>query len=233
MLLKVNNIHNYYGDSHILHGVSLDIGLKSIVGILGRNGAGKTTTINSIIGLVPPKEGEIIFKDMNIVGQKPFRIAQMGIGLIPQGRHVFPSLTVRENLLIVARATEKNQSWDLERTYSYFPILKSRANSWGYQLSGGEQQMLAIARALMTNPILLLVDEPSEGLSPLVLKMMLEALQMLKEDGLSILLIEQNYRAMIELSDYIYIMSNGRIVYHSRTKELEENQDIKSLYLGL
>ena len=169
-MLRVNDIHTYYGDSYALQGVSLEVKEGQIVALLGRNGMGKTTTIRSIIGFSPPRRGEIVYRDKNITGMRPFTISRLGIGLIPQGRHIFPSLSVQENLVASARTQKKSNPWTLERVYGMFPILKERAKNRGTELSGGEQQMLAVGRALMTNADLLLMDEPSEGLAPLLVR---------------------------------------------------------------
>jgi branched-chain amino acid transport system ATP-binding protein len=232
-MLELVDIHTYYGESHILNGISLNVADGSVVGLLGRNGMGKTTTIYSIIGLVPPRSGEVQFKGKNIAGYPAYSIAKMGIGLVPQGRRIFPSLSVKENLMIGARHTDSPQSWNLERVFATFPVLKQRANYRGNHLSGGEQQMLAIARALMTNPSLLLMDEPSEGLAPLLIRSIGEIIRQLRETGLAILLVEQNLSFALDLADYVYVMSKGNIVYQSKPDELRDNEEIKAQYLGV
>ena len=189
-MLELLNIHTYYGESHVLHGISMTVQQGSVVALLGRNGMGKTTTIRSIIGFTPPREGQIRFKKREITKLKPYHIAKMGIGLVPQGRNIFPSLSVKENLTMAAHQGSKNEGWSLDRVYAQFPILKERSKLRGNLLSGGEQQMLAVGRALMTNPDLLLMDEPSEGLAPLVVHDIGFIIVRLKKEGLSILLVE-------------------------------------------
>ena len=228
-MLELNDIHTYYGDSHILNGVSLKVDKGSAVVLLGRNGMGKTTTVNSIIGFNPPRQGIINYKTKVISHLQPYQIAQMGIGLVPQGRHIFPSLSVKENLTMSARPGP----WSLERIYSLFPILKERGNVGGTLLSGGEQQMLCIARALMTNPELLLMDEPSEGLAPIIVKGISKIITVLKESGFSILLVEQNLQVALSVADYLYILSKGKVVYHSNPSELAKNEEVKRMYLGV
>lgn len=232
-MLSLIKIHTYYGESYILRGISLEIQKGMIVALLGRNGMGKTTTIRSIIGFTPPRFGEIIFEDKNIVGLPPYKIAKLGIGLVPQGRFIFPSLTVEENLLMSARGLEKPESWSLDEIYSLFPILKERSRLRGHLLSGGEQQMLAIARALMTNPRLILMDEPSEGLAPIIVKEVEKIILQLKKEGLSILLVEQNLPMALKLSDYVYVLSKGEVVYESTPDQLNLNEEIKSKYIGV
>jgi branched-chain amino acid transport system ATP-binding protein len=232
-VLELDDIHTYYGESHVLQGVSLKVEEGFVVSLLGRNGMGKTTTINSIIGFTPPRRGSIIFKGKDLIGLQPHKIAQKGIALIPQGRCIFPSLSVRENLTMAARGGEKSGSWSLDRVYSLFPILKERANYKGNLLSGGEQQMLSIARALMTNPTLLLMDEPSEGLAPLIVRELGNAINQLHKDGLSILLVEQNIHMALAVSDYVYILSKGRIVYESLPADLRGNEQAQTSYLGV
>jgi branched-chain amino acid transport system ATP-binding protein len=229
------DVHTYYGDSHILQGISLEVAEGSVVALLGRNGVGKTTTIRSIIGFTPPRQGTVLFKGVDITGAEPHRIVQMGIGLVPQGRRIFPSLTVRENLTIAARNDGgRRQGWDLNRVLSTFPLLKERLNARGGSLSGGELQMLAIARALMGNPELMLMDEASEGLAPLVLREIGRIIQQLKsEERLSILLVEQNLRLALEVADYVYVISKGKVVYESTPGELRDNDGIKAKYLGV
>jgi len=232
-MLELFDIHTYYGDSYILQGISLEVREGSTVALLGRNGMGKTTTISSIIGLTPPRRGEVRFKGKNVSNLESYKIAKMGMGLVPQGRHIFPSLTVKENLTMSARTRGKDNPWSLDRVYSFFPVLKERASIKGNLLSGGEQQMLTIARALMTNPDLLLMDEPSEGLSPLLVQEIGRIIAQLKESGFSILLVEQNLPMALSVADYIYVISKGTIVHQSTTKEFKDNKEIKARYIGV
>jgi len=231
-MLELVDIHTYYGESYILQGLSLEVKKGNIMVLLGRNGMGKTTTIRSIIGFTPPRRGVIRFKEKKITGYKPYHISQMGIGLVPQGRHVFPSLSVEKNLTVVARNTSKPGAWSLDRVYSFFPILKERAKFKSNLLSGGEQQMLTISRALMTNPDLILMDEPSEGLAPSLVQEVSRIIRQLKESGFSILLVEQNLPMALEVADYVYIISGGKIVYNSTPQELRGNEEVKSIHLG-
>jgi len=232
-MLELVDVHTYYGESHVLHGISLNVDQGSVVALLGRNGMGKTTTIRSIIGFTPPRHGTVRFKGKDITSLQPHQIAQMGIGLVPQGRHIFPSLSVRENLTMSARNPGKPKAWTLDRVYSLFPILKERANLKGTLLSGGEQQMLSICRALMTNPDLLLMDEPSEGLAPIIVKEIGGIIGQLKASGFSILLVEQSLPMALAVADYTYVVSKGRIVYESTPEELEKNEKVKNIYLGV
>ena len=232
-MLELIDVHTYYWESYILQGVSLKVKERFVVALLGRNGMGKTTTIRSIIGLTPPKRGAVRFKGNDITGLPPNKIAQMGMGLVPQGRHIFPSLTVEENLTVSARNMGKSEAWSLDRVYSFFPILKERSKYRGNLLSGGEQQMLAISRALMTNPDLLLMDEPSEGLAPTMVVELRRIIAQLKDRGLSMLLVEQNVAMGLKVADYAYIISKGEIVYESTSKELKENEGLKNKYLGI
>ncbi len=234
-MLQVNNIHTYYGDSYILQGVSLRVEPGQVVCMLGRNGAGKTTTIRSIIGFTPPRSGSIQFKERDITALSPDRIARCGIGLVPQGRRIFPDLTVRENLLIAARnsATGQGSGWGLGTVYEQMPRLKEREFHHGDELSGGEQQMVAIGRALMSNPDLLLMDEPTEGLAPLMVREIARLLVELKTRRQSILLIEQSLPLALEIAERIYVMSKGRIVFEGTPTQLFENEQVKTQYLGL
>ena len=232
-MLKLVDVHTYYGKTHILRGISLQVRKGSVIALLGRNAMGKTTTIRSIIGFTPPRHGVLRFKEKDITKLPSYKIAQMGIGLVPQGRCIFPSLSVEENLTMAARDTEKTQGWCLDRVYSLFPVLKQRAKYKGTLLSGGEQQMLSIGRALMTNPELLLMDEPSEGLAPLIIRQIAQVIGQMKEIGFSILLVEQNLPLVLEVADYIYILSKGIIVYESTPEELSNNEEVKVNYLGV
>ncbi len=232
-MLELVDVHTYYGESYVLHGISLQVKEGSVAAPPGRNGMGKTTTIRSIIGFTPPRRGIVRFKGKDIAGLQPHKIAQMGIGLVPQGRRIFPSLSVKENLTMSARERGKAEAWSLEKVYSLFPILKERASYKGTLLSGGEQQMLTIGRALMTNPDLLLMDEPSEGLAPIIVREVGRIIRQLKESGFSILLVEQNLPMALEAADYIYIVSKGVIVYESTPDELRDNEEVKAKYLGV
>jgi len=228
-MLELENIHTYYGKSHILNGISLNVGEASVVALLGRNGMGKTTAVRSIIGFTPPRSGIIRFKGQEIQSFPPYKICQMGMGLIPQGRRIFPSLNVQENLAIGARG----KGWTLDRVHALFPILKERARQRGNLLSGGEQQMLCIARALLTNPDFLLLDEPSEGLAPLLVSEVGDIITQLKSEGFSMLLVEQNVPLALRVSDYVYVLQHGEIVYHSTPDELAKNEKIQAEYIGV
>lgn len=232
-MLELVDLHTYYGDSYVLQGLSLSVGEGSVVALLGRNGMGKTTTIRSIIGFNPPRRGTIHFRERDITRVKSHKIAQLGIGLVPQGRQIFPSLSVQENLTVSARRSGKSSPWDLGGVYSLFPVLKKRAKNKGNQLSGGEQQMLAIGRALMTNPDLLLMDEPSEGLAPVIVKELTQIIARLKDRGFSILLVEQNLSMALELADYVYVIDRGQIVYESLPEAFRSNVDVQAKYLGV
>jgi branched-chain amino acid transport system ATP-binding protein len=231
-MLNVIDIHTYYGESHVLQGISLDLDDQSIVGILGRNGMGKTTLIRSIIGFAPPRSGRILVNGVDVTNISAYKRAQMNLGLVPQGRRIFPSLSVLENLRIGVRGQAAGP-WNEERIFTLFPRLKERLDHKGNQLSGGEQQMLAIARALMTNPDILLMDEPTEGLAPIIVQDIGNIIRQLKEDGLSILLIEQNVAFALKVTDYVHVLSKGAIVHSSPPGELWEREDIKTQYLGL
>ena len=231
-MLEVADIHTYYGESHVLHGVSLKVRQGNTVALLGRNGMGKTTVARSIMGLTPPRRGIVRFRGQQLNGLEPYQIAQMGVALVPQGRAIFPSLSVKENLAMAARSRDKTEAWTLDRVYSLFPILEARANIYGNLLSGGEQQMLCIGRALMTNPDLLLLDEPSEGLAPLIIQEISRVIKQLK-GSLSVLLAEQNLPMALNLADYVYVISKGTVVYQSTPQELRDNEEIKSKHLGV
>ena len=231
-MLTVDEIHTYYGDSHVLQGLSLQVNPGEIAALLGRNGVGKSTTISSIIGFVPPRRGRITLDGEDITGLPSHRIARMGVGLIPQGRGIFPTLTVRENITLAVRGA-RNGGWTFDRVMSTFPPLAKRLKNLGSQLSGGEQQMLAVARALMTNPKLLLMDEPSEGLAPLIVMEIGRVASELRDQGLSILLVEQNLALALRLADRVYVMNKGQIVYSGQPSDLQANEEVKHRYLGV
>ena len=232
-MIKIDDIHTWYGDSYILQGVSFEVKDGSVVALLGRNGMGKTTTIRSIMGLTPPRKGSIVYNGQETVGLPPHKIARLGIGLVPQGRLIFSSLSVTENLKMAARTAGKSDPWTIERVFTVFPKLAERRKNKGNLLSGGEQQMLTIARALMTNPDLVLFDEPSEGLAPVVVDEVFRVIRELKEAGQSILLVEQDFGMAMSVADYAYIMSRGTIVYESTPDKLIENESVKSMHLGV
>lgn len=232
MLLELRDINTFYGISHILFDVSLEVDHGEVVCILGRNGVGKTTTLRSIVGLTPPSSGSALFDGQEIVGKQSFQIARRGIGFVPEDRVIFPDLTVRENLEMGVR--KKNQGrWNLARVFEMFPILKDREFQMGGTLSGGEQQMLTIARTLMGNPRLLMLDEPSEGLAPLIVKELTTHIQSLKTEGMPILLSEQNAGFTLGLSDRAYILEKGQVRWAGAVDELEEKPDIMKTYLGV
>jgi len=231
-ILEVQDIHTYYGDAYVLQGLSLKLEQGQILGLLGRNGVGKTTLVNSIVGFIPPRRGEIVFKGEQITAKASFETVRTGMGLVPQGRRVFPTLSVEENLLVALRNPERH-GWGLERVYTLFPRLRERRNQRAKTLSGGEQQMLAIGRALMTNPDCLIMDEPSEGLAPIIIQGLWEAISTIKKEGMSILLVEQNANLALKLVDYVHVMSKGQVVYSAKPDELRANDEIKSSYLGI
>ncbi len=230
-MLEVEGINTYYGMSHILFGVSLNVSEGEIVCLLGRNGAGKSTVMKSIMGLVPPREGSIKFKGVNITGAAPFLVARKGIGFVPDDRRVFADLTVGENLEISERNTGAGNTWNKDAVYDFFPPLRHIDHRRAGFLSGGEQQMLTIARALMTNPAFLLLDEPTEGLAPIIVNMLEEQIAMLKYKGLTVLLAEQNQKVALRLSDRGYILDNGVIRYSGTIQELRDNEEIRHKYL--
>jgi branched-chain amino acid transport system ATP-binding protein len=230
MILEAEQIHTYYGTSHILFGISFEVRERESICLLGRNGAGKTTTLRSIIGLTPPRAGKIRFRGKDIVGRPPYRIAQLGIGFVPDDRRIFPDLTVRQNIL-VARREREGSNWNLDSVYNLFPKLQQLDTHMGTQLSGGEQQMLTIARTLMTNPDLLLLDEPGEGLAPLVIKTMEVQLGEIKKMGLNMLICEHNVGLALALSDRGYVMDKGAIHYHGTIEELRGNEEVRKKYL--
>jgi branched-chain amino acid transport system ATP-binding protein len=232
--LSLTNVHTYYGDSHILHGVSFSLPPGDVLALLGRNGAGKTTCISTIIGFLRPREGQIRLFGDPIEGLTPERISLLGIGLVPQGRRIFPSLTVRENLIVARRRNaDSARSWSDERVFDLFPRLRERHAQFAGTLSGGEQQMLAIGRALMGNPRVLLLDEPSEGLAPLIVAEVGRAMRRLKDEGQSIVLVEQNRQLALDIADRAVILNTGRCVFDGEASELEDNGELVAQHLGV
>jgi branched-chain amino acid transport system ATP-binding protein len=230
-MLEVDSINTYYGLSHILFGVSLQVKEGEIVCLLGRNGAGKTTLMRSIMGLTPPKNGVVKFKGEDVTGWEPYLLVRKGMGYVPDDRRVFVDLTVGENLEICERNTDSSRAWDKERVYNFFPPLKHIDGRKAGFLSGGEQQMLTIGRALVTNPQFLLLDEPTEGLAPLMVAMLEEQIRKLKENGLTVLLAEQNQKVALSLSDRGYIIDNGQIKYEGSIESMRSDKEIRRKYL--
>jgi len=228
-VLAVERIQTYYGDSHVLRGVSVRVAPGEAVALLGRNGAGKTTLIRSVAGMTPPRDGRVVFDGQAVERWPAYRIARRGLALVPQGRRIFAPLSVRENLLLGARSGE----WRLEKVYDLFPRLREREEQSGGTLSGGEQQMLAIGRALMTNGRMLVLDEPSEGLAPIIVREIGRVVQGLKSERLSILLVEQNYHLALRVADRIYVMNKGQVVWEGTPAGLEADEEIKRRFLGV
>jgi len=230
MILKLDEVHAYYDKSHILQGISLQVAAGEVVTLLGRNGAGKTTTLKSIVGVVAPRQGQVWFEGDNIAGLPSHKIAARGVCLVPEHRGIFKLLTVEENLTMAAR---KTSAWQLEDIYQIFPRLKERRKNGGGQLSGGEQQMLAIARALMTHPKVLMLDEPVEGLAPVIVDEIVAQIKLIKATGMSIILVEQNLQVCTQLADRHYIVEQGRIVYSAGNAEFLADDNVKDRYLGV
>jgi branched-chain amino acid transport system ATP-binding protein len=233
MLLELKAVHTYYEESHILQGISLEVDQGEIVCLLGRNGVGKSTTLKSIIGLVEPRSGEVVFKGRDIAGMPPYTIAKLGVGYVPEERRIFPTLTVRENLLMGIKPGQKGngEGWTVDKVYKYFPALLSRDKQKGGHLSGGEQQMLTIARTLMGNPEVILIDEPTEGLAPLIVETVEQVIMDIHRQGIPVLLVEQNMRVALRLAGRIYVISKGKIVFQGTCRELEEADEIREKYL--
>lgn len=230
-LLEVHDVHTYYGLSQVLFGVSLEVGESEVVALMGRNGVGKSTTLRTIMGLNPPRRGTIRFDARDLAGAAPHRIARMGIAWVPEDRRIFPELTVSENLGIAHRSDTGDGYWTQARVYDLFPDLEKIGDRRGGNLSGGQQQMLTIARSLMTNPRLLLLDEPSEGLAPLVVSALKDQIARLKETGISLVLAEQNLQFVLSLSDRVYILEKGEVKFSGRTDEVRGNQELLQKYL--
>ncbi len=233
-MLKVRNLRAAYGASQVLHGVELDVAAGEVVTLLGRNGMGKTTSVSSMLGVLENRQGEIEFDGRRIDKLPSHQIAKLGIGLVPEGRQIFPNLTVRENLVATAaNRAGRADPWNLKRVYEFFPRLSERESNMGNQLSGGEQQMLAIGRALMTNPKLLILDEATEGLAPLIRLEIWKCLDRLKGDGLSILVIDKNVAALTRLAGRHYILEKGHIVWNGTSAELQSDEGLQHRYLGV
>jgi len=234
-MLKANEIHSFYGKSHILQGVSINLEQGNLVCLLGRNGVGKTTTLKSIMGMVKPAEGSILFKGREIVGRQPYEIARLGIGIVPEDRRIFPSLTVHENLLMgVVKRPESlsvGERWSVEKVYDLFPLLRKRMKQKGGHLSGGEQQMLTMGRTLMGNPELILIDEPTEGLAPKIVAQVTGVLAAIHRSGTTLLLVEQNYKSAIKLAERFYIMSKGQVVFEGGGETLIQAAEVRKKYL--
>jgi len=234
-MIMVKDIHSYYGKSHILHGVSLELKQGELVCLLGRNGVGKSTTLKSIMGIVRPTQGSIRFDGKELVGSQPYQIARLGVGYVPEDRRIFKSLTVHENLLMGTQKAKNSGStervWTIDKIYEIFPNLRERRSNKGSHLSGGEQQMLTVARTLMGNPKLILVDEPTEGLAPLIVKDVLEMLAAIRKSGVTVLMVEQNFKAAIKVADRFYIMAKGQMVFEGGMAALLAAEDVRKNYL--
>jgi branched-chain amino acid transport system ATP-binding protein len=229
-MLRIENLHTYYGNSYILQGITLHVEQGEIVTLLGRNGMGKSTTIKSIMGLVRPRAGKIVFRDHEIQNRPSFEIARRGIGLVPEDRRIFPGLTVLENLNLAVRG---QGGWDLEKVFEFFPLLKERCRHRGFELSGGEQQMLALARVLRMKTDLILLDEPTEGLAPLLVKAIEDILKEIKRQGITTLLVEQNSRFVTGVADRHYVLCHGKIVYEGSNEDFHKAEEVKKEYLGI
>ena len=233
-MLTVENLEAAYGASQVLFGVSLHVDAGEVVTLLGRNGMGKTTTVRAIMGILPAKAGAVAFDQRRLTGLPSYRVARMGIGLVPEGRQVFPNLTVSENLVATAaNRGGRPDAWTLEKSYALFPQLEARPRHYGNQLSGGEQQMLAIGRALMTNPRLLILDEATEGLAPLVRAEIYRSIEALKQTGLAILIIDKDVNALTRVADRHYVLEKGRVVWSGDSGELAAAGDVRQRYLGV
>jgi branched-chain amino acid transport system ATP-binding protein len=232
-VITVDDVHTYRGLSYVLQGITLQAEDAQCTALLGRNGMGKTTLIETIMGLLSARDGDITLDGTSLRGKEPFQIAKRGVALVPQGRHVFSSLTVEENLTLAARGNGKPGAWTLERIYDLFPNLSRRRKNRGSDLSGGEQQMLAIGRAVMTNPQVLLMDEPSEGLAPVIVDKVGEVIRLLKQEGLCVFLVEQNYGLAIEVADRLYVLAGGQVVWQGSPAEIEAADDVRREHLGV
>jgi branched-chain amino acid transport system ATP-binding protein len=232
-VITVDDVHTYRGSSYVLQGVSLRAQLGQCTALLGRNGMGKTTLVETVMGLLKSRSGRIDLEGVVLTGEEPFQIAKQGVALVPQGRHVFPSLSVEENLTLAARGADGENPWTLERVYELFPNLSRRRRNRGSDLSGGEQQMLVIGRALMTNPRVLLMDEPSEGLAPVIVDLVGDVIRQLRDEGLCVFLVEQNYGLAVDVADNIYILASGHVVWEGTPEELQNSPQIRHQHLGV
>jgi branched-chain amino acid transport system ATP-binding protein len=231
-MLRVEDLHTYYGQGHVLQGVNLEVPAGRIAAVLGRNGVGKTTTLRSIVGLTPPRRGHVLLAGRDVAGWPPHRIVRVGLGYVPEGRMIFPDLTVVENIQVAQRVPAR--LWTMERLFGLFPALAERRRSKGSQLSGGEQQMLAVARALVTDPRVILLDEPSQGLAPLVVEELTRLIMRLRDEGVSLLLVEQNLNLAEAVADVVYVMVKGQMVYHAPLERFRtEREEVKTKYLTL
>ena len=231
-MLRLEGVHAYYGHGHILQGVDLAVPPGRIAAVLGRNGVGKTTTMRAIVGLTPPRHGRVLIGDKDVAGWAPHRIVREGVGYVPEGRMIFPDLTVVENIRVAQRVPAKH--WSFDRLFALFPSLAERRRSKGSQLSGGEQQMLAVARALVTDPRVMLLDEPSQGLAPLVVEELTRTIARLRDEGVSLLLVEQNLKLAEAVADVVYVMVKGQMVYHAPLERFRaEREEVKAKYLTL
>ncbi|MBW1850606.1 MAG: ABC transporter ATP-binding protein [Deltaproteobacteria bacterium] len=235
MILELKGINTFYEKSHILQDISMEVNEREVVGLLGRNGVGKSTTLKSISGVVIPRAGSILFKGKELVGMKPHQVTRLGVGYVPEERRIFPNLTVHQNLLLGQKSGKSQnqikEGWTIERAYSLFPQLKARQTSKGGNLSGGEQQMLTIVRTLMGNPELLLLDEPTEGLAPMLVETVSNVIQEIHQGGISILLVEQSLEVILDLTSRAYVMSKGQIVFQGTSQELADNHEVREKYL--
>jgi branched-chain amino acid transport system ATP-binding protein len=232
-VITVADVHTYRGSSYVLQGVSLQAQLGQCTALLGRNGMGKTTLVETVMGLLKSRSGRVDLEGVVLTGKEPFQIAKQGVALVPQGRHVFPSLSVEENLTLAARGADGGNPWTLERVYELFPNLSRRRRNRGSDLSGGEQQMLVIGRALMTNPRVLLMDEPSEGLAPVIVDLVGDVIRQLRDEGLCVFLVEQNYGLAVDVADKIYILASGYVVWEGTPEELQNSPQIRHRHLGV
>lgn len=230
--MVVSNIHTYYGDAHILQGCSLEVE-SGCVAVLGRNGMGKTTLMRSLMGLTPPREGSIQYKGMELIGKAPYEISNLGLGYVPQGRKLFPSLSVEEHLTLHYKKRKVQDEWTPKRVFELFPEIERRRKISGARLSGGEQQMLAIGRALVTNPDILLLDEPSEGLAPIAIDRVVETCKELIKSKIAVLIVEQNFHVAESLADYVYILDKGRAVYSGNFEDFKKDPTLRLRYLGI